>query len=69
MKRKNKNQPEYDEEGNLVRPTKDLHIDESQLSEEETEEMKTRVPVSWIVFISVIVALIIACIIVICILS
>lgn len=48
------------------RPTKDLAVDESQLSEEDRNELhKSTIPLWLIITMGVIVALMIACIIVI----
>ena len=52
------------------RPTKDLHVDESLLEEEEREELHRRTfPLSAIITIAVVSVLMIACIVVIIVLS
>ena len=48
------------------RPTKDLHVDYSQLSEEDQQENKVEIPWKWLIFIGVIALLMAGCIIVIC---
>lgn len=58
-----------DENKNLEeeeRPTKDLKVDESQLSEEDRIELHKRtLPVGLIIFMAVVIVLMVACIIVI----
>ena len=61
---------ELEETEEVVRPDKDLKIDESQLDEEDLKEYKNRnIPIWLIITMGVIVTLMIACIIVIKVLS
>ncbi len=46
------------------RPTKDLHIDESQLNDEDLNELHTRsFPLSIVIFISILVLLCVICVV------
>ena len=51
------------------RPTSELHVDYSQLSEEDQKENKVEVPWKWLLFVGIIATLMIACIIVIVVLN